>query len=119
MPGSVALAVAVTVLPLSLSSAFSHSREYAIRENIYKNGESQRLLLTASSRKRWKLGKRLTSDELTELRDFYDARGGGLEAFLFYDVYETDPKFSYDETGVATDGRHKVHFVGEWQQTVD
>jgi hypothetical protein len=87
MPGSVALAVPATVLPHNLCKAFSASREYAVAANQYKNGESQRAVLVATSRKSWVQSRRLTPAELTALRNFYLARNGSTEAFYFYDVH--------------------------------
>ena len=37
MPGPVANAAPVTVLPNSLSSAFVHTREYPVIDNEYRN----------------------------------------------------------------------------------
>ena len=119
MPGSVENAAPATVLPLSLSRAFVHERSYPLIENEYKNGESQRSVQAATSRKRWRMAKRLTAAQLSDLRDFYEARGGTLEAFYFYDPYETSPKFSYDPTGAETTGRHTVRFDSNWSQSVD
>jgi len=116
MPGSVAVAVPVTVMPNSLSTRFRHSREYILKANDYKNGESQRGVLVTSSRRRWSIDKRMTPAALATLRNFYDARNGPHEAFYFYDVWETVPKFSHDPTGVATAGRFTVRFVGQWPQ---
>src|SRR5581483_10538899 len=115
MPGSVQNASPSTVLPLSLSRAFSHAREYLVLESEYRNGESQRGLLADSSRKRWRPAKRLTPTELQQLRDFYDARKGPQEPFYFYDPWDTAPKFSYDPTGVATAGRYTVRFDSQWE----
>lgn len=105
-------------MPRSLCRAFAHSREYAILENQYRNGESQRSRQVETSRKRWQLAKRLTPAALAALRSFYDARGGPHEPFYFYDVFETFPKFSYDETGVSNEGRYTVRFEGNWEQAV-
>lgn len=118
MPGSVQLSVPATVLPHSLCKAFSHSREYAIVENEYKNGESQRAVLVTTSRKSWTQSRRLTPAQLATLRAFYLARNGSTEAFYFYDVHETSPKFSYDPTGVRANGRYTVRFAGSWEQSV-
>ena len=118
MPGSIQNAVPTTVMPNSLSRAFVHAREYGLLENEYRNGESQRGLLVATSRKRWRLGKRLAATLLQQLRDFYDARKGPEEPFYFYDPYETVPKFCYDPTGTATQGRYTVRFEGAWEQSV-
>jgi hypothetical protein len=116
MPGSVQNAAPATVLPPSLSRAFAHERAYPLVENEYKNGESQRSVLASNSRKRWRLAKRLPAAALLALRAFYDARGGTLEPFYFYDPYETNPKFSYDPTGQALAGRHTVRFDSNWSQ---
>lgn len=107
----------MAVLAQSLCKTFAHERAYALIENEYKNGESQRSVPAASSRKRWRLTKRLAPAQLQALRDFYDARNGPTEAFYFYDPYETNPKFSCDPTGQALAGRYVVRFNGDWQQT--
>lgn len=116
MPGSVQTAVPVTVLPQGLCGAFAHQREYPVLDNEYRSGESQRGVQATTSRRRWRLAKRLTPTGLGQLRDFYEARGGALEAFYFYDPYETSPKFSCDPTGMALPGRYTVRFEGVWQQ---
>jgi hypothetical protein len=117
MPGSVQYATPLAVLPPSLSRAFVHEREYPVLDNEYPNGESQRSVQATNSRKRWRLLKRLTPAQLTELRDFYDARRGPTEPFYFYDPYETNPRFSYDPTGQVVAGRYTVRFAGPWEQS--
>jgi phage-related protein len=117
MPGSVENAAPSAVLPWSLSRAFVRSQEYPLIENEYAGGESQRSMLASNSRKRWRLAKRLTPAQLVTLREFYEARGGPTEPFYFYDPWETNPKFSYDPTGQATQGRYTVRFEGAWEQS--
>ena len=117
MPGSVQNAVPTTVLPHSLCRAFTHERDYPVIDNEYRNGESQRSVQAANSRKRWRLAKRLTPAQLQALRDFYDARKGPTEPFYFYDPYETNPKFSHDPTGQAVAGRYTVRFASAWEET--
>ena len=119
MPGSVQNAAPLTVMPASLSRSFAHERAYPIVESEYRNGESQRSVQAANSRKRWRLPKRLMPTQLATLRDFYDARKGPTEPFYFYDPYETSPKFSSDPTGQAVAGRYTVRFAGEWNQSID
>jgi phage-related protein len=119
MPGSVQNAVASSVMPWNLARAFVRSQDYPVLENQYRNGESQRSVLASNSRKRWRLALRLTPDRLQALREFYEARRGPHEPFYFYDVWETNPKFSYDPTGEATQGRYTVRFEGGWEQNVD
>lgn len=118
MPGSVQNATALTVLPVGLSRAFAHEREYPLLDNEYRNGETQRSVQATNSRKRWRLAKRLTPAQLATLRDFYDARRGPTEPFYFYDPYETSPKFSHDPKGQAVAGRYTVRFAGAWNQSV-
>jgi phage-related protein len=118
MPGSVQNAAPLAVLPVSISRAFVHGREYPVLDNEYRNGESQRSVQATNSRKRWRLAKRLTPAQLSALRDFFDARKGPTEPFYFYDPYETSPKFSHDPTGQAVAGRYTVRFNGAWSQSV-
>jgi phage-related protein len=118
MPGPVANAAPSEVLPHSLCRTFARSQEYAVLDNEYRNGESQRSALVATSRKRWRLAKRLTPDAIEELGDFYDARHGPQEPFYFYDPYETSPKFTPDPTGQAIPGRYTVRFEGSFDQSV-
>ena len=117
MPGNVLNAAPVTVLPLSLCKSFVHERAYPLMENEYKNGESQRSVLATNSRRRWRLTKRLTPAALQMPRGFFDARNGSTKPFYFYDPYDTNPKVSYDPTGVVTVGRFTVLFNGDWQQS--
>mgnify|MGYP001060147537 FL=1 len=114
MPDSVQNAVPTAVLPHSLCRAFVHTREYPVIDNEYRNGESQRSVEASTSRKKWRLAKRLTATQLQALRTFYEARNGPAEPFYFYDPYETNPKFSYDPTGQAVVGRYTVRFGGDW-----
>jgi len=66
---------------------------------------------------RWRPAKRLTPVQLAALRNFYDARKGPQEPFYFYDPWDAKPKFSYDPTGQATQGRYTVRFEGAWEQS--
>jgi phage-related protein len=118
MPGSVQNAAPTTVLPQSLCRAFVHTREYPVIDNEYRNGESQRSVQAATSRKKWNLTKRLTPAQLQALRNFYDDRNGTLEPFYFYDPYETNPRFSWDAAGQSLTGRYTVRFNNDWSQSV-
>jgi hypothetical protein len=59
----------------------------------------------------------LTPTSLVALRNSFDARNGSAEPFYFFGPYDTNPKSSYDPTGVATVGRYTVRFNGDWQQS--
>lgn len=112
-------------MPLSLSTSFVAVREFDVLVNAYTDGSSQRRVLISNGgdrdnildRRRWRLSKRLAPESILALRNFYDARKGGSEAFYFYDPFEGVGFGNYDESGLSTDGRFVVHFVGEWQQT--
>lgn len=95
-----------------------HAREYPVLDNQYRNGESQRSVQAATSRKRWTLAKRLPPTALAELRAFYEARKGPVEPFYVYDPYETSPKFSHDPNGATTSGRYVVRFDCMWTDSI-
>ena len=111
MPGSVTTSTATTVLPLSLCTAFEESREFPGAGNEYRNGEFQGKAEAATSRRRWRLSKRIAPTTLATLRTFYFARKGPHEAFYFY-----YPFSEHDPTGVSATGRYQVRFDSEWQQ---
>jgi hypothetical protein len=119
MPGSVANAAPSTVLPKFLCSAFQESREIALQQNEYRNGESQRALQVSSSRRQWTLSVRLPATAMDALRTFYLARRGPLEAFYFYDPFAVTPIGSnWDGTGASATGRITVRFAGGWEQSM-
>jgi hypothetical protein len=119
MPGNVANAAPATVLPQIPCTAFQQIREIALQGNEYRNGESQRGLQVASSRRKWVLAARLSGSALAALRSFYLARRGGTEPFYYYDPFAVVPIGSnYDPTGASSVGRVTVRFDGEWQQSM-
>jgi phage-related protein len=118
MPGSVENAAPTTVLPASLCRSFARQQEVPVLVNEYPDGNSNRKALTANSRKRWRLSKRLTPTQLATLRTFYEDRKGGHEAFYFYDPWETSSRFASDPTGISPVGRYVVRFDGAFSQAI-
>jgi phage-related protein len=106
MPGNVAAAAPATVLPVTLSCAFSEGREFPMVESgPYPDGASQRRKDAAYSRKSWSVTRRLTAGEWTTLIAFWNARKGSLEPFYYYpDAADHDP------TGASATGRAIVRF---------
>jgi hypothetical protein len=51
---------------------------------------------------------------MAALRAFYEVRDGPLEAFYFFDPYETDPPFTVAPQ--SDDGKYIVHFEGGFEQ---
>lgn len=116
MPGSVANASPSTVMPVSLFTLYERDFTFPLRTNVYTEGEFQASVQATTSRKIWKVAKRLPPSVLNTLYAFYLARRGNTEPFYFYDPYETSPKFTSDPTGVATTGRYTVRFDTDWVQ---
>lgn len=115
MPGSIRNAVSVGVLPFSLCRQLVESREWPVRAVEYHGGETERAALTATSRRSWTMGKRLTPLALATLRALLDSYP--VDAFYIYSMKETSPVFTWDATGVATAGRYLVRAAGDWNQT--
>lgn len=113
MPGSVQNATPTLVMPWNLAIAFQHSRQYPMISNDYSNGENQRTLLAFNSKKSWRIQQKLIPALMDVFMSFYDSVGGPHKAFYFYDVFDTSPKYSYDNTGIATTGRFTVTFTKE------
>lgn len=95
--------------------AFARSQEYPAIETTTE----ARSVPVNNSRKRWRLAKRLQPTPLQALRAFFEARGGPTEPLYFYDPSETNPKFSWDPTGVTTTRRYTVRFDGQTNRTSD
>lgn len=108
MPGIVTQAVATTVLPYALSSEFVESYDWPIVENgPFPDGSYVRHKQGTASRRGWRLSRRLSSAQFTDLLAFWTARKGTHEAFYFYPV-----QAQHDATGVSTTGRFLVRFNG-------
>jgi hypothetical protein len=110
--GSVSNAAPATVLPFSLCVSFSEGLEVQERGLEYRDGTLERSRLVETTRRRFSQAKRLTVDQMDDLREFWDARKGPLEPFYFYHCKEG----AHDPTGVATAGRYTVRFDGDWSE---
>ena len=113
--GIVYLTPPTTVMPISLSQAFTETQTWPARVNEYHDGASQRSLLLPQVRRSWQLTKRLTGVAANTLRTFWQMTG--TAAFYFYNPKETSPLFSYDASGAATAGRRLVRFTTDWAQS--
>lgn len=124
MPGNLTIAVPTEVLPASLCTAFTEARTYEQLQGSYHDGTIQRSQLAQSSRKTFKLSKRLTASAVATLYNFVVDMQGALMPFYFYNPFEVasgqQPGSNYDPTGSNTQGRYVVHFVGNtWSQSSD
>jgi hypothetical protein len=124
MPGNLTQITPTTVFPSSLCTAFTELREYAQLQNGYHDGTIQRSQLAQTSRRTFRLAKRLSASALATLYAFWTARNGGLSPFYYYNPEEPasgQPVGSnYDATGVSSQGRYTVVFRGgTWAQATD
>jgi len=110
-------------MPASLCTAFTQVREYAQLQNQYHDGTIHRSQLAQTSRRTFRLAKRLTASALDALYDFWVSQNGGLTPFVFYDPFDVAAGqqigSNYDPTGNGTQGRVTVVFRGDWAQSTD
>ena len=123
MPGNLQQAAPNGVMPLSLCTVFTELREYAQLQNQYYDGAVQRSQLAQTSRRTFRLSKRLSASQLSALFSFWVSQSGGLTPFAFYNPFEVAAGqqigSNYDSTGNSTQGRVTVVFRGNWAQTTD
>jgi len=123
MPGNLVQATPNGVMPLSLSTAFTEAREYVQLQNEYHDGTIQRAQFAQTSRRTFRLSKRLGPSDLSALYSFWNSQNGGLTPFTFYNPFEVlaghEPGSNYDATGANTQGRITVAFRGNWAQATD
>jgi len=127
MPGSVANAVVPVVaghplvFPFGLCRVFTETLTYAARVNEYHDGTTQRQALVSSSRRSWKLTRRLTPSLITTLRAFMLAHP--TDAFYFYNPFEPGTGqlegSNYDSTGASLTGRYTVRLSGDLAETIN
>jgi hypothetical protein len=110
-------------MPASLCTAFTELREYAQLQNQYHDGTVQRSQLAQTSRRTFRISKRLSAPLLSELYDFWAAQNGGLTPFAFYNPFDVAAGqqigSNYDPTGNNTQGRVTVVFRKNWAQATD
>lgn len=116
--GVVDYAAPVGVFPWELVRAFRRSQIFPVVMNEYPNGESQRVSPAFFSRRIWELAEDLDPVKLGILRAFYISHNGPTIPFIFYDVSETFPLFSFDPDGLALDGQYIGRFDGAFEQSV-
>jgi hypothetical protein len=123
MPGNLQQAAPNGVMPASLCTAFTESREYAQLQNEYHDVTIQRSQLAQTSRRTFRLSKRLSASVLSTLYNFWVSQNGGLTPFAFYNPFDVavgqQIGSNYDPTGNNMQGRVTVVFRGDWGQTTD
>ena len=110
-------------MPASLCTAFTESREYVQLQNQYHDGAIQRSQLVQTSRRTFRLSKRLSASLLSALYSFWVSKNAGLTPFAFYNPFDVGSGqqigSNYDPTGNSTQGRVTVVFRGNWSQGTD
>ena len=121
MPGNLVQAAPNGVMPASLCTAFTELREYAQLQNQYHDGTIQRSQLAQTSRRTFRLSKRLSASLLSALYNFWVWQNGGLTPFAFYNLFDVPTGqqigSNYDGTGNNTQGRVTVVFRSNWAQS--
>jgi hypothetical protein len=113
MPGSVQISSPTTVMPRSLSNAWTEAYYFEHRESgPYQDNRTQRAVVANSSRRSWDLQKRLTFAEWVALYDHFAAMKGALTPFWFYPI-DAD----FDASGTSSTGRIPVRFDGQLSRT--
>lgn len=112
MPGNIIITEPTLVMPMALMAAFTEEIERrALIDEGYAQGESTRRPLTLLARRRFRIARRLTPAQRSELVAFYNLTREGVP-FWFYNLAETQPPGSWDETGANPIGRYVVVWDG-------
>lgn len=123
MPGNLIQSEPNGVMPLSLSTAFTEMREFVVLQNQYHDGTLQKSQLAQTSRRTFRLAKRLNASALAALYNFWVSQNGGLTAFAFYNPFDVAAGqqigSNYDPTGNNNQGRVTVVFRGNWAEATD
>jgi hypothetical protein len=123
MPGNLIQAEPNGVMPASLCTAFTELREYAQLQNQFHDGTIQRSQLAQTSRRMFRLNKRLNASALATLYSFWVSQNSGLTPFAFYNPFEVTAGqqigSNYDPAGNNLQGRVTVVFRGIWAQASD
>jgi phage-related protein len=121
MPGNLNAASPSTVFPNFTYTQMPESRHFEILTNTFHDGSLCQSLITDTlnapeSIRTWNLSLRLTATQLVTLRNFYEAAGGPLGAFYWYNPYEFNSYVgdNYDPTGDSTQGRHTCKFTNPY-----
>ena len=121
MPGNLVQAAPNGVMPASLCTAFTELREYVQLQNQYHDGTIQRSQLAQTSRRTFRLSKRLNGSALSALYSFWASQNGGSTPFAFYNPFDVAAGqqigSNYDPAGNETQGRVTVVFRGNWSQS--
>jgi hypothetical protein len=114
VPGNLTQVEPNGVMPASLCTAFTELREYAQLQNQYHDGTIQRSQLAQTSRRTFRLSKRLSASLLSALYSFWVSQNAGLTPFAFYNPFDVASGqqigSNYDPTGNNTQGRVTVVF---------
>jgi hypothetical protein len=98
-------------------------REYAQLQNQYHDGTIQRSQLAQTSRRTFRLSKRLNASALAALYNFWVSQNAGLTPFVFYNPFDVAAGqqilSNYDPAGNNLQGRVTVVFRSNWTQATD
>jgi hypothetical protein len=123
MPANILAAVPNGVMPFSLCTAFTETREYAQLQNQYRDGTIQRAQLAQTSRRTFRPNMRLDASLLATLYSFVESQNFGATPFLFYNPFDVlagqQIGSNFDAAGNNIQGRVTVVMRGNWAQASD
>jgi hypothetical protein len=122
MPGNLQPAAPNGVMPQSLCTAFTELRDFVQLQNQFHDGTIQRSQLAQTSRRTYRLSKRLSPSQLSALYNFWVTQNGDLTPFAYYDPFDILPGqqigSNFDPTGNNIQGRVTVAFRNAvWAQS--
>ena len=121
MPGNLHPADPVEVMPYTVARLFEESAFLDAQLDEYADGRSVRRALAINSRRTFRLTRLVSDEDLDILRGFYLANSRLIARgtpFWFYNVRETVPPFTWDETAGDPVGRYAVVWEGGWNETL-
>lgn len=116
MPDNIITSTPVDVLPQVFCAALHEEHRLECFVNAYQDGRSDRAALALNSRRFFRMTRVLTSAQYSALYIFYSNHL--VAPFYFYNPFETVPKFTWDASGAAPDGRYICTFDGSWSEEV-
>lgn len=117
MPGNLIPAEPTLVMPMGLMTRFEETLFLDAFVDTYADSNSTRRALAFNNRHIFRLARKLSFEELLELRDFYLVVARYGNPFWFYNLRETEPPGTWDPTGGDPIGRYTVVWHGGFNET--
>lgn len=118
MPGNLDPSEPSLLMPMTLAAQFQEIHLLDALVDEYADGRSTRRALALNARRGFRLTRPLTAFQLDDLRGFYMSFARYGRPFWFYNVRESVPPYTWDDTGSNPLGRYTVVWEGGWNETL-